>query len=51
MYTIKVYYKYPKTICFGTFNHQYKYIAWLKALWFTKFGWRFFNYSESCGGL
>ena len=41
---VKVYYKHPKTFHFGTFAHRYKLIAWVKALWATKFGWSFFTF-------
>ena len=43
---VKVYYKYPKTFHFGTFIHRYKIMAWMKALWATKFGWTFFTFSH-----
>jgi hypothetical protein len=43
-HVVKVYYKHPKTFHFGTFTHRYKIIAWVKALWATKFGWTFFTF-------
>lgn len=43
-HVVKVYYKYPQNICLRVFAHRCKLIAWIKAIWFTKFGWRFFTF-------
>jgi len=43
-FTIIVTYKYPTSFPYKTFRHRNKIIAWLEALWDTKFSWRFFNY-------
>ena len=43
-FAIIVTYKYPTNLPYKTFAHHNKMIAWIKALWDTKFGWKFFNY-------
>lgn len=43
-FVINVTYKNPINFPYKTFTHYIKIIAWIKALWDTKFGWKFFNY-------
>lgn len=43
-FAIIVTYKYPDSFPYKSFVHRNKIIAWIKALWNTKFGWRFFHY-------
>lgn len=44
-YVVEVYYKRYKFLRFNVFTHRYKLIAWIKALWATKFGWHFFRFN------
>ena len=44
-YVVEVYYKHPQNPRFSVFKHRYKLIAWIKALWATKFGWDFFVFN------
>ena len=44
-YAVEVYYKHPQNLRFSVFKHRYKLIAWIKALWATKFGWNFFVFN------
>lgn len=44
---IKIYYKHPQSLLFDVCQHKYWLIAWIKALWRTKFGWNFFNFQYS----
>lgn len=44
---IQVYYKYPNTLLFGTYQHKCFLIALIKALWATRVGWRFFSFKHN----
>jgi len=43
-FIIIVTYKHPINFPYRTFAHRNKMVAWIKALWNTKFSWKFFHY-------
>lgn len=43
-FAIIVTYKNPINFPYKIFTHRRKILAWIKALWDTKFSWRFFHY-------
>lgn len=43
-FIIIVTYKHANNFPYKTFTHGNKIVAWIKALWDTKFSWKFFHY-------
>ena len=44
-YVVYISYKYPNNLYRNVYSLRFKIIAWIKALWDTRFHWEYFNYN------